>query len=72
LSDAADAFMHEWIHKRFSKAELAQEIARCLRTLDIHVRQPAADRSTGWQTIASSTTERDDGLDTFFPQPGRA
>lgn len=61
---AAETFHREWLAKAFSKAELANELERCLNKLG----QPVSPHEGSWQAVASNP-ERTDPLSRIFPGP---
>lgn len=67
LASAADAFVEEWLQKRFSKAELASEIERCLVELGIPTGMDKTWQRSGWKTVASTSPGHSTALDAFFP-----
>jgi hypothetical protein len=63
LHRAAERFQREWIAKEFTKAELADELERCLRQLGEEV--PSHDGV--WRTLGPSPANRLDPLGRLFP-----
>jgi hypothetical protein len=61
---AAETFHREWLAKAFSKAELANELERCLYKLG----QPVPPHKGSWQAVASDP-ERPDPLPRIFSGP---
>lgn len=59
---AAEAFQREWLARGFSKAELADELERCLNKLG----EPVLPQGGPWQTIGSDI-EGPDPLSKIFP-----
>jgi hypothetical protein len=63
LHRAAERFQREWIARGFTKAELADELERCLRRLGEEV--PSHDGA--WRALRQSPADRPDPLGRLFP-----
>lgn len=69
LKEAAEVFRREWITRRFSKAELAHAIRRCLEDMGTDCRSlDAGARMGAWRVTAAAAGSVGEALDGFFPR----
>jgi hypothetical protein len=67
LHGAAEAFQKEWLGRGFTKAELADELERCLNQLG---EEALPEERAAWQTIGREA-DQPDPLSNIFPDTAR-